>query len=113
MGGEKRRYEGKEREETWGIDRVAVSHALLVSTRIPIDMTGILPSSATFSPNSSSFALNIQADPRVFRGSVYAFLRHQEKAYLRFESDTRKVIQLSMILLDYLHFMEDSSPTRH
>ncbi|GMR54405.1 hypothetical protein PMAYCL1PPCAC_24600 [Pristionchus mayeri] len=54
-------------------------------------MTGILPSS-TFSPNSSSFAipLNIQADPRVFRGSVYAFLRHQEKAYLRFEAETRK-----------------------
>ncbi|GMT01432.1 hypothetical protein PENTCL1PPCAC_23606, partial [Pristionchus entomophagus] len=57
-----------------------------------IAMAGIFPSSSTFSPNSSSFAipLNIQADPRVFRGSVYAFLRHQEKAYLRFEADTRK-----------------------
>lgn len=60
-------------------------------------MTGILPS--TFSPNSSSFSipLNIQADPRVFRGSVYAFLRHQEKAYLRFEADTRKVKYLLIL----------------
>ncbi|GMT29223.1 hypothetical protein PFISCL1PPCAC_20520, partial [Pristionchus fissidentatus] len=53
-------------------------------------MAGVFPS--TFSPSGSSFSIpvNIQADPRVFRGSVYALLRHQEKAYLRFESDTRK-----------------------